>query len=187
MDDTTRASTSSADPGASEQAREKAAELAGQAQEKAQQAAEQAKGQVRSQVDERSTQVGERVGQRAQDIRSVADELRKQGKDAPARMADQAADRAGRLGDYLRESDADRLLGDVEDLARRQPWTVVLGGLAAGFAASRFLKASSAGRYQQSRQRPGSDPGNGAAAAPASGHALAEDRSARAAAGPGIV
>ena len=65
-----------------------------QAKEKAQQGAQQAKRSVRDQVDQRSTQAGERVGTTAQDIRSVSEELRKQGKDQPAKLAEQAATRA---------------------------------------------------------------------------------------------
>jgi hypothetical protein len=118
-----------------------------QAKEKVQEASGQAKDRAREQVDQRSTQAGERVSAAAQDARSVGEELRRQGKDQPARLADQAADRAERLGGYLQESDADRILRDVEDLARRQPWAVAAGGLALGFVASRFLKASSRRRY----------------------------------------
>jgi vacuolar-type H+-ATPase subunit H len=118
-----------------------------QAKEKVQEASGQARDRVREQVDQRSTQAGERVTSVAQDARSVGEELRRQGKDQPARLADQAADRAERLGSYLQESDADRILRDVEELGRKQPWAVAAGGLALGFVASRFLKASSQRRY----------------------------------------
>jgi hypothetical protein len=114
-----------------------------QAKEKAQEGARQAKRTVRDQVDQRSTDVGHRIGSTAQDIRSVSEELRQQGKDQPARLAERAADRADSLGDYLKRSDGDAILRDVEDFGRRQPWTVIAGGIAIGFAASRFLKASS--------------------------------------------
>jgi ElaB/YqjD/DUF883 family membrane-anchored ribosome-binding protein len=140
------------------QAKDKAQEVAGQAQEKAQDAAGQAKGRLREQVDRRSTQAGEQVRSTASDVRSVGEELRKQGKDKPARLADQAADRAERVGSYLQESDADRILRDVEDFGRRQPWAIVAGGLALGFLASRFLKASSQQRYDSwaaERRAPG--------------------------------
>jgi hypothetical protein len=137
------------------QAQEKAQAVVGQAQEKAQEAAGQARGRLREQVDQRSTQAGEQVASTASDIRSVGLELRNQGKDGPAKLADQAADRAERVGSYLQESDADRILRDVEGFGRRQPWAVVAGGLALGFVASRFLKASSRGRYESwSTQRP---------------------------------
>jgi uncharacterized protein YjbJ (UPF0337 family) len=122
-----------------------------QAKETAQQAAGQAKGRVRDQVDQRSTEAGERVSGVAQDVRSVGDELRRQGKDQPAKLADQAAERAERLGDYLTRADGDTILRDIEDFGRQRPWAVIAGGLALGFAASRFLKASSSRRYQSSR------------------------------------
>jgi len=147
------------DQGTAEQAKEKASEVAGQAQEKAQEAAGQAKGRAREEIDRRSTETGQQVKTTADDIRSVGEQLRSQGKDGPAKIADQAADRAQRLGGYLEDSDADRILRDVEDFARRQPWAVVAGGVVLGFAAARFLKASSSDRYQQ--QYGGSADGSG--------------------------
>ena len=133
------------------QAQEKAQEVASQAQDKAREAAGQARGRVSEQVDQRSTQIGEQVKSNAGDVRSVADELRKQGKDTPAKYVEQAADRAERVGGYLENSDGDRILRDVEDFGRRNPWAIAAGGLVLGFAASRMLKASSAQRYQASQ------------------------------------
>jgi hypothetical protein len=133
---------------------DKAKEVASQAQDKAREAAGQARGRIRDQVDQRSTQFGEQVGSSATDARSVAEHLRSQGKETPARYVEQAADRTERLGGYLRESDGDRILHDVEDFARRNTWAVALGGLALGFAASRLLKASSSDRYRSSLQDP---------------------------------
>lgn len=127
---------------------DKAQEVTDKAQEKAQEAAGQAQSMVREQVDQRSTQAGERVSGAAGDLRSVGEELRKQGKETPAKYADKGADRAERLGSYLRESDADELLSDIEDFGRRQPLAVLAGGLVVGIAAARFLKASSRGRYR---------------------------------------
>jgi gas vesicle protein len=139
----------------SDQAKDKAQQAADTAKQQAQQATGQAKGALRSQVDQRSTDAGEKVAGMASDVRSVGDQLREQGKDQPAKLAQQAADRAERLGTYLKQSDADRILGDVEDFGRRQPWAVIAGGLALGLVASRFLKASSTERYEQ---RSGSRP-----------------------------
>ena len=151
------------------QAKDKAQEVAGQAQEKAQQAAGEAKSRVRDQVDQRSTQAGEQVTGTAGDLRAVADTLREQGKDQPAKLADQAAQRTERLGSYLTESNADRILGDVEDFARKQPWAVVAGGVALGFAASRFLKASSSERYKASRGTGNYGPTGGSVVSPTAG------------------
>ena len=130
------------------QVREKAQEVAGQAQEKAQEAAGQARGKVSEQVDQRSTQAGEQVASAAGDMRSVSEELRKQGKDTPAKYVEKGADKAEQLGSYLKEADGDSILSDIEDFGRRQPLAVLAGGLVVGIAAARFLKSSSHGRYQ---------------------------------------
>jgi hypothetical protein len=134
--------------GGSSGVQETAQQVAGQAQEKAQEAAGQAQSMIREQVDQRSTQAGERASETAEDIRSVGEELRKQGKEGPANLAEKAAERTERLGSYLTESDSDSLLGDIEDLGRRRPLAVLAGGLVVGVAAARFLKASSRERYQ---------------------------------------
>jgi ElaB/YqjD/DUF883 family membrane-anchored ribosome-binding protein len=139
---TTQISDSPSESSTTGQAKEKAQEAAGQAKQKA-------GSQLRSQVDQRSTDAGHRVGGLASDVRAVGESLREQGKDQPAKLAEQAADRAERLGSYLKESDADRILGDVEDFGRRQPWAVIAGGVAVGLVASRFLKASSIDRYER--------------------------------------
>jgi ElaB/YqjD/DUF883 family membrane-anchored ribosome-binding protein len=149
------------DPGSSAgQAREQAEHV----KQQARQAGGQAKDKLREQVDQRSTQAGERVGSTAHDVGSVAEELRKQGKDQPARLAEQAADRLERVGGYLQESDADRILRDVEDFGRRKPWAVAFGGLALGFVAGRFLRASSRQRYEQLQSDPSYTPRRGLSA-----------------------
>ena len=135
----------------SSQTGEKAKEVAGQAQEQASQVADKARSSVRDQVDQRSTQAGEQISTQASDVRTVAEELRKQGKERPAKVAEQAADRAERVGSWLTESDGDRILRDAEDFGRRNPWAVAAGGLLLGFAASRMLKASSQERFESSR------------------------------------
>ena len=128
---------------------ETATDVREQAQEKAQQAASKASDTAKTQIDQRSTEVGERVGTTAEDIRSVGQQLREQGKEQPAKIADQAAQHVERVGSWLRDSDSDRLLSDIEDFGRRQPWAFALGGLAIGIVAARFLKASSTQRYEQ--------------------------------------
>jgi hypothetical protein len=117
-------------------------------QEKAQEAVGKAGGTLREQLDQRSTQAGEKVSGTAQDLRSVGEELRSQGKETPAKIAEKAAERTEQVGSYLRDSDGERLLEDIEDLGRRQPLAVLAGGLAVGLVAARFLKASSENRYR---------------------------------------
>jgi hypothetical protein len=131
-----------------DQVKDQVREKAQVAQDKARGAMGQARGRLSDQVDQRSTQAGERLSAQAADVRSIAEELRNQGKDAPAKIAEQVAGQADRVGDYLKGASGDRLLRDIEDFARRQPMLVAAGGLVLGFAASRFLKASSGRRYQ---------------------------------------
>src|SRR3954471_18536697 len=135
--------------GVKEQAQEKAQEGKDQAKEQASQVAGQAKSRVSTEVDNRSTQAGQKVNEQASDLRSVSEQLRSQGKEGPAKVADQIADRVEGVGSWLTRSSGDDILHDIEDLGRRQPWAVVAGGLALGFLASRVLKASSQDRYQR--------------------------------------
>jgi ElaB/YqjD/DUF883 family membrane-anchored ribosome-binding protein len=157
--------TGASDGGAAGQAQQVAQDAAGQAQQKAQDAARQAQEQaknvagqarerMRSQIDQRTTDAGEQISSQAGDIRTVAEQLRGQGKDKPAQLAEQAADRVERVASYMTESDADRMLRDAESFARQRPWAVIAGGMALGMALSRFLKASSVERYASVEQRP---------------------------------
>jgi hypothetical protein len=141
---------STVDPGQSttDQVKDQVREGAQLAQDKTRGALGQARGRLGDQVDQRSTEAGERIAGTAGDVRSIAQELRGQGKDTPANLAEQVADQADRVGDYLKGASGDRILRDVEDFARRQPMLVAAAGLALGFAASRFLKASSGRRYE---------------------------------------
>jgi hypothetical protein len=134
--------------GTTDQVKDQVRERAQLAQDKTRGALGQARGRLSDQVDQRSTEAGERIAGTAGDVRSIAQELRGQGKDTPANLAEQVADQADRVGDYLKGASGDRILRDVEDFARRQPMLVAAAGLALGFAASRFLKASSSRRYQ---------------------------------------
>jgi hypothetical protein len=152
MDSTTEQQNGGAQE-VTDQAREKAGEVADQARQTAQNLGGQAAEQVRTQVDQRSTEAGERITSTADDLRSVSVSLREQGKDGPAKIADQVAERAERAGGYLRDADANQLLGDIEDFGRRKPWAVLAGAAVAGVAAARLLKASSRSRYQGQSQQ----------------------------------
>lgn len=127
---------------------EQVAVVKDQAQEKVQQWGSQIQEQTRTQVDARSTQIGEQVGSSADALRSAGHDLTDKGHDAPARAMQAAAEGAERIGEYLRSSDYDRMLADVERYARANPWAVVTSGVVVGLAASRFLKSSSARRSQ---------------------------------------
>lgn len=155
------------------QAKEKVQEAAVQVHEQVGQKAQEVRGQaadgLRQQLDSRSTQAGEQVSAAADALRRVGSQLREEGREAPARSATQVAQPVERLGRYLTEADGQRILGDVERLARRRPWVTAVGGAALGFVVARFVKASSIGGSQQAQSPNGSQ-----AALPMGGTTMSE-------------
>ena len=123
---------------AGQQVKEKAGELKSQAGDR-----------VREQLDERSTQAGEQVRAMSSALRSSGEQLRAEGHETPAKVIDGTAERVDRLGSYLRDADSNRILADIEGWARKRPWVAAAAGTLVGFAASRFLKASSSRRYER--------------------------------------
>jgi len=123
-------------------AEEKAREVAGEAKSHAQAAAGQAKDHAAAQVDQKSTQVGQQIGSQGEALEGVAGELRKQGKDGPAKVAEQAAEKVKNVGDYLEQADGEKLLEGAQKVARDNPAAAAAVGAAAGFAAGRVIKAS---------------------------------------------
>ena len=101
MTDPIYGSTANTGGSTTDQVKDQVRDKAQLAQDKTRGALGQARNRLRDQVDQRSTQAGERVANTAADVRSIADELRQQGKDTPARMVDQVAGQAERFGDYL--------------------------------------------------------------------------------------
>jgi hypothetical protein len=131
-----------------EQVKERVGEATQQVQEKALEARGQARERISEQLDTRSTEAGKQVRVAAEALRRTSYSMRNEGQEWPANAMDQAATRGDRLATYLTEANGDRMLRDLEQFARRQPWLATTGGLALGFFASRFLKASSARRYE---------------------------------------
>ena len=107
--------------------------------------------QVREQLDERSTQAGEHVQAVGHALQTGVEQLRSEGKDVPAKVMTEVAERAEDLGAYLQSAQADGMLTDLERFARRRPWVTAGVGVLAGFVASRFVKASADRRYAGSR------------------------------------
>jgi hypothetical protein len=133
---------------ASEKLVEKTQEAAGEIKAKAQTMGSTASSRLRGEIDSRSTQAGDQTVSLAAAVRRAGDELRQEGKETPANLADQAAERVESLGEYLRRTNADSMLSDVEDFARRRPWSIAAAGFVIGLVASRLLKASSSRRYE---------------------------------------
>lgn len=104
--------------------------------------------QLRSQLDQRTTDVGRQAKGFADVLRQSGNQAQAQnGGQATARITSGVADRIERAGGYLESARGDDMLRDAERFARERPWVVAGVAAAAGFAASRFLKASSERRY----------------------------------------
>jgi uncharacterized protein YjbJ (UPF0337 family) len=123
-------------------AKERAGEVASQAKLHAQAAAEQAKTRAAAQVDERSTQAGEQIATHAEAIDGVAGELRRQGQEGPAKLAEQAGEKVKGVASYLQQADGEQLIGAAGDAAKQNPALAAAVGAAAGFVAGRVIKAA---------------------------------------------
>ena len=137
------------------QAKEQAQQVAGQAKEQAQHVAGQAKERAAAQVDERTTQVGRQVGSQAQAIDGVAETLREQGKEGPARMAEKASEKVKEVAGRLEQADGESLVSSASEIARENPAAAAAAGAAAGFVAGRVVKAATADTPAEEPGTPG--------------------------------
>lgn len=112
----------------------------------AQQAAEAVRARTSGALDERRREAADRIGHTASALRSAAEQMRTQQAGALAWLAEDAAGRMDAASQRLRDEDVDSLVASATELARRQPAAFFAGSVAAGFALSRFLKASAARR-----------------------------------------
>ena len=98
------------------------------------------------------------LNQAAHGVESVAQTIRRLSTDMEteqpqvADFATTAADRAEDFAQYLRETDARQIIGNVENFARRQPLLFLGGAFVLGVAASRFIKAAGGSQSQQHLQ-----------------------------------
>jgi hypothetical protein len=127
--------------------------------ETAQNAVNQGKSLVTKIIDDRTSQLGKQIEAGAQELRKVGEQLRENAAGSlAAGYVEQGAQFVEELGRYLEDADSERLIADLENYARKQPWVIAGAALMLGFATSRFLKASSARRYRE-----GGDAGYGGA------------------------
>jgi len=135
------------------EARQAAGQVTAEAKDAGRQMAGDARRAAEDQINQRSTMAGERVGLAAEDARDIAQHLRGRGREAPAKVAEQAADRMERFAQYLQDADAGRIMDDIRRVSREQPAAVVAGAAVVGVLIGRVVKASDTG----------SSSGNGAA------------------------
>ncbi len=95
----------------------------------------------------------DQIDQVAQALTRAGEELN-QSQPTLANYASQVASTVHNLSTRLRDGNMEELLSDTRELARRNPGMFLIGGVALGFALSRFLKASGdemqSGGYAQS-------------------------------------
>lgn len=97
---------------------------------------------ARSAVSQHKERHAQQVGALADAARAAARSLEGSQSPLAARYADRTADQIDEFSRSLRESSWVDLLGDVEATARRHPGLFVVGAVAAGFLAGRFLSVA---------------------------------------------
>ena len=102
-----------------EQAKERLEEGALQIKDKASEAKVRTREQLRAQIDTRSNETGEQMTSTASALRQTAQRLRTEQREPQAKVLEQIAERTERFGRYLTETDGDRMLRDVERIARQ--------------------------------------------------------------------
>jgi len=111
--------------------------------EQVQEQARQAEVKLRDEMDRRTTEFGDQLTSVASAMRRGTEDLRTEGKDEAAMLMERGAEQVDRLGRYLTDANGDQMMRDVEDFGRKRPGMLAFGGLVLGFAAARFLRASS--------------------------------------------
>jgi hypothetical protein len=116
-----------------------------------------AKGFIMHEIDRRTTRLGNVVGEHVSNLHAMGESLRGQGQDGTARLVDMAADRLTQVSLYLQQSDGNRIVHDIETLARNRPVVTAAAGFLFGVTAARLLKAGAVQRYRTYGDIAGSD------------------------------
>jgi nucleoid DNA-binding protein len=136
----------------------------GMSSEHLQKAAQETKQQARTVMNDATESVRSSLTQQkdgaASSLGSFAEALRKAAKESPGdgqsmRMAEWAADGIESVSSTLRSKDLDGMLREVQSFARKQPVAFLAAAVAAGFLATRFLKAGTEGENATGATRGG--------------------------------
>ncbi len=140
-----------------DKAQDVAAPAVSQVKDSAGQVVSQVKDTAVSQIEDRKTMAADSLGDVASTLRQTSQQLQQTNAQPLAGAAEMAADRVEQFSTYLRESNVNDIVADVEDFAHDQPVLFLSAAFALGLLAARFLK-SSASRV---REDYGYDGGNG--------------------------
>ena len=100
------------------------------------------KDRAAAQINSQKDRATDGLGTVAQAVRQSTQQLRDQHHETVASYFEQAADQIERLSQRLRQKDIGSLLGDAQQLARRQPALFIGSAFALGVVCARFLKSS---------------------------------------------
>lgn len=158
--------------GETETAKEKAEHLSDRAKEKAgdltrqaERAADDMRHRARSAATDQKNAAAGRMEGIAHALRTASDDLQNQGQPTIAEYSRHMAEGLESMAESLGRRDVDDLVGSVEDFARARPVAFLGGAVVAGFALARFMKSSSARRYERSTASAPYPPSAGASAA----------------------
>jgi hypothetical protein len=96
-----------------------------------------------SQLGAQKDRATEGVSSVAQAVRQSTQQLRDNKHETIAQYVEQAVDRVERFADRLKEKDANELMREAQQFARRNPAVFVAAAFGVGVVAARFLKSSS--------------------------------------------
>lgn len=126
-----------------EMARQRGSQATGDVKEKTGQLVDEARHKASANMSGQMNRAADGLGSIAQAVRHTGQQLRSEDKSGIAGYADAAADQVERFSTYLRDSDFEDVVHEVEQIARRQPFLFLGGAFLAGFLGARFLKSSS--------------------------------------------
>ncbi len=140
----TNRETSGAWPGASSggDMKDSAREMARDTKGKVNEIAGKAKDQVKTQVATQKERAVSSLDDVTQTLHDTSRQLQDNGQDTVGNLMDSVATQIENLTGYLKGRDVDDLLGDLQDIARRNPTLFVGGAFVLGVAAARFMKSS---------------------------------------------
>jgi len=136
-----------------------AADVMGHAKDTISDVASQAGGKVTQQLDTERDRAASSLGSVAQALRQTSDQIRDQNENAALpvhQYVASAADQIERFSGYLRSTDVRKIVGDVEQFAKRQPGLFLGGAFVLGLLGARFLKSTGQNTYTAGRSLSGS-------------------------------
>ena len=128
--------------GVVEQAQTAVGQVVDQAQQTAGQVTGQAKQQATGQLESQKGRLVDSLVTVSQALRQTGQQLNEQQQGAVAGYVDRAAEQVERTTNYLRGRNVGEIVGDTQELARREPALFLAGAVALGFVGARFLMSS---------------------------------------------